>query len=224
MDFDTVFTMNALWIYLSILSDIDCLMMTRKSALHTVNALSEAQCGFRTGQGMVDMIFSLKQIQEKCIKQNRPLYTVFVDFTKAFDTVHRETLWKILWKIGYPDLFVHLIASLHKDMKASVSLNGELSKPFDVQNGVKQGCVLAPSLFLSKALNCAFAGCDKGVIIQSKSGATYSTQISLQPEPTPSWSESTCSLMTLLSLPTRMKACRKSSLILPPQQRPLGCR
>ena len=114
---------------------------------------------------------SLKQIQEKCIEQNKPLYMVFVDFTKAFDTVHRETLWKILRKIGCPDLFVDLIASLHKDMKASVSLKGELSKPFDVQNGVKQGCVLAPtlfSLFLSKVLDCAFAGCDKGVTIQSR--------------------------------------------------------
>ena len=87
------------------------------------------------------MIFSLKQIQEKCIEQN---------------------------------LFVDLIASLHKDMKASVSLKGELSKPFDVQNGVKQGCVLTPtlfSLFLSKVLDCAFAGCDEGVTIQSNLGA-----------------------------------------------------
>ena len=70
---------------------------------------------------------------------------VFVDFTKAFDTVHRETLRKILRKIGCPDVFVDLNASLHRDMKAFVSLKGELSKHFDVQNGVKQGCVLAPT-------------------------------------------------------------------------------
>ena len=38
------------------------------------NVLPETQCGFRPGQGTVDMIFSLKQIQEKCIEQNRPLY------------------------------------------------------------------------------------------------------------------------------------------------------
>ena len=59
-------------------------------------------------------------------------------------------------------------------MKASVSLKGELSKPFDVQHGAKQGCTLAPtlfSLFLSKVLDCAFAGCDKGVTIQSRLGA-----------------------------------------------------
>ena len=120
------------------------------------------------------MILSLKQIQEKCIEQNRPLYMVFVDFTMAFDTVHRETLWKLLRKIGCPDLFIDFIASLHKDMKASVSLKGGLSKLFDVQNRVKQGCVLAPtlfSLFLSKVLDCAFAGCNKGVTIQSRLGA-----------------------------------------------------
>ena len=62
--------------------------------------LPEAQCGFRGGRGTVDMIFSLKQIQEKCIEQNMPLYMVFVDFTKAFDTVNRSALWTILQKYG----------------------------------------------------------------------------------------------------------------------------
>jgi len=52
----------------------------------------ETQCGFRVGRGTTDMIFSLKQIQEKCIEQNIPLYMVFVDFTKAFDTVNRSLL------------------------------------------------------------------------------------------------------------------------------------
>ena len=59
-------------------------------------------------------------------------------------------------------------------MNASLSLKDELSKLFDVQNGVKQGCHLALtlfSLFLSKVLDCAFAGCDKGVTIQSRLGA-----------------------------------------------------
>ena len=124
------------------------ILLNRLSKL-AENVLPETQCGFHPGQGTVDMIFSLKQIQENCIEQNRPLYMAFVDFTKAFDTVHRETLWKILRKIGCPDLIVDLIVSLHKDMKASVSLKGEVSKPFDVQNGVKQGCVLARPCFLS---------------------------------------------------------------------------
>ena len=93
---------------------------------------------------------------------------VFEDFTKEFDAIHRETLWKILRKIGCPDIFADLIASLHNGMRAFVSLKGEFSEPFYVLNGVKQGCVLAPSLFslfLSKVLDCAFDGCDNGVQI-----------------------------------------------------------
>ena len=62
---------------------------------------------------------------------------VFLDFTKAFDTVHRKILWKILCKIGCPELFTDLVASLHYGKRASVSLKGQLSQPFDVLNEVK---------------------------------------------------------------------------------------
>ena len=120
------------------------------------------------------MIFSLKQIQEKCIEQNMPLYMVFVDFTKAFDTVNRSALWTTLRKLGCPDHFVHLITALHSDMNARVSLKGELGDPFGVKNGVKQGCVLAPTLFsiyLSIVLKHAFKDHKKGVLIQSRPGA-----------------------------------------------------
>ena len=42
------------------------------------------------------MIFCLRQLQERCIEQDRPLYMVFVDFSKAFDTVGRTGLWQLL--------------------------------------------------------------------------------------------------------------------------------
>lgn len=136
--------------------------------------LPEAQCGFRAGRGTVDMVFSLKQVQEKCIEQNMPLYMVFVDFTKAFDTVNRTALWKLLQRYGCPEKFTTLIKALHENMQARVSLNGELSDPFTVSNGVKQGCVLAPtlfSLFLTATLTHAFNDCNKGVLIQSRPNA-----------------------------------------------------
>ena len=47
----------------------------------------ESQCGFRSKRSTVDMIFSLRQLQEKCREQQKPLYIAFVDLTKAFDTV-----------------------------------------------------------------------------------------------------------------------------------------
>ena len=60
--------------------------------------LPESQGGFRSGRGTMDMIFCLRQTQEKCTEQNMPMYAVFIDFTKAFDTVSRDGLWQVLSK------------------------------------------------------------------------------------------------------------------------------
>ena len=54
--------------------------------------MPESQCGFRSNRGTVDMIFVLRQIQEKCREQNMGLYAAFVDLTKAFDTVSCDGL------------------------------------------------------------------------------------------------------------------------------------
>ena len=59
------------------------------------------------------MIFCLRQLQEKCTEQDRPLYMVFVDFTKAFDTVGRTGLWQLLRKYGCPEKFTTMIEALH---------------------------------------------------------------------------------------------------------------
>ena len=54
--------------------------------------IPESQCGFRKDRGTIDMIFTARQLQEKCQEQNVDLYMTFVDLTKAFDTVSREGL------------------------------------------------------------------------------------------------------------------------------------
>ena len=95
------------------------------------------------------MIFCLRQLQERCIEQERPLYMVFVDFIKAFDTGGRTGLWQLLRKNGCPEKFTKMIKALHTGMMANVSIGGEVSESFSVTNGVKQGFVLAPTLFSS---------------------------------------------------------------------------
>ena len=72
----------------------------------------QKQCGFRTGRGTMDMIFSAHQLQEKCMEQRVPIYQVFLDLTKAFDPVNRSALWIILEKLGYPSGFVDCLASI----------------------------------------------------------------------------------------------------------------
>ena len=95
----------------------------------------ESQCGFRPGRGTTNMIFAVRQIQEKCREQNQDLYMVFVDLTKAFNTVNHDGLWKILHKLGCPEKFVSLIRSFHEGMLARVQECGESSDPFPVTNG-----------------------------------------------------------------------------------------
>ena len=56
----------------------------------------ESQCGFRAHRSMVDMIFSVGQLQEKCCEQQRPFYIAFIELTKAYDLVSREGLFEIL--------------------------------------------------------------------------------------------------------------------------------
>ena len=82
--------------------------------------LPEAQCGFRPGRSTVDMIFVMRQLQEKCIEPNMPLYSVFIDLTKAFDTIGREALWTVLERTGCPPKFVKIIKLFHVGMTCQV--------------------------------------------------------------------------------------------------------
>jgi hypothetical protein len=78
------------------------ILLNRLNAHLERDLLPESQCGFRAGRSTADMIFAARQLQEKCQEQNVGLYTTFVDLTKAFDTVCREGLWKIMSKFGCP--------------------------------------------------------------------------------------------------------------------------
>ena len=84
--------------------------------------------------------------------------------SKAFDTVNREALWVVLGNAVVLPKFVSMIKSLHADMKARVNFGGALSEPFNVDNGVKQGDLSAPTLFaiyFAAMLSYAFKGFPK---------------------------------------------------------------
>ena len=109
--------------------------------------LPESQCGFRPSRSTSDMVVSLRQLQEKSVEQSRPLYVVFIDVTKAFDTVSRSGLYNILKLLGCPETLLSILVAFHENMKARVQFDGSMSKTFPICRGVKQGCVLAPTLF-----------------------------------------------------------------------------
>ena len=101
--------------------------------------------GLDKGAVTADMIFAERQLQDKCQEQNFGLYTTFEDLTKAFNTVCREGLWKIMAK--FMEKFISMVRRFHDGMQASVQDDGEHSQPLAVTNGVKQDRVPAPTLF-----------------------------------------------------------------------------
>ena len=100
-----------------------------------------------------------------------PMYAVFIHFNKAFDTVSREGPWIVLRSVGCREKVINLIKSSHDKMQAQTSYGSEFSIMFDVTNGTKQDCVLAPLLFalyLAAILETAFNDTRKGIYIQTR--------------------------------------------------------
>ncbi|XP_052238523.1 uncharacterized protein LOC127849810 [Dreissena polymorpha] len=88
-----------------------------------------------------------EEILEQSHEWNRSLYVVFVYFEKAFDRLHRDSLWKILRHYGIPQKLVNVIRSLYENFECRVIHNNQVTEPFKVETGVKQGCILLPLLF-----------------------------------------------------------------------------
>ena len=131
----------------------------------------EAQCAFRAERSTIDMIFFLRQLQEKCREQRRPLYIAFIDLSKAFDLVSRSGLFTLLQRIGRLLKLLRMITSFHEEMRGTVQHDGFSSDPFPIKSGVKQGCVLAPNLFgilFSLLLRYAFSESEEGTYMHTR--------------------------------------------------------
>ena len=72
---------------------------------------------------------------------------VFIDLTKAFDLVSRRGLFQLLEKIGCPPKLLSMITAFHSNIKSTVLYDGAVSYAFPIKSGVKQACLLAPTLF-----------------------------------------------------------------------------
>ena len=102
--------------------------------------VSEAQFGFRT----TDAIFILNTAIQSRKKRGKQLYTCFVYFSKAFDTVDHRLLWSKLASYGLSSTMLNILQSVYGQASSRVTLNSE---EFLYRNGVRQGCNLSSLLF-----------------------------------------------------------------------------
>jgi len=132
---------------LSIVGKVYAIILAKRVAQQVESELLEEQCGFRAGRGLADAVFTLRQVMGQSEQRRLPLHLAFVDLKKAFDSVDRESLWKVLRVYGVHEHLILLVKGLHEGSQAAVRLDGTLGPWFDISRGVKQGCVLAPLLF-----------------------------------------------------------------------------
>jgi hypothetical protein len=133
---------------LSIPSKIFCKILLSRIERAIDAVLRDEQAGFRKGRGCTDQIFALRNIIEQCLEWNTSLCINFIDFRKAFDSIHRDSLWTILRSYGIPPKIVELISMFYQHFECSVLLDNSQTEWFTVKTGVRQGCILSPILFL----------------------------------------------------------------------------
>ena len=111
-------------------------------------ALRKEKAGFRKNRSTDEQISILSNIMEQVNEWQATLYTHFVDFEKAFDSIHRDGLWRIMKAYGISDKLIIMVKIMYDDFEYSILDEGEQKRWFMITTGVKQGCVMSGSLFL----------------------------------------------------------------------------
>ena len=75
------------------------------------------------------------------------IYSCFIDYTKAFDCMDHNKLWKILQEVGIPDYLIYLLRNLFAGQEATVRTGHGKTDWFQIGKVVCQGCILSPCLF-----------------------------------------------------------------------------
>lgn len=99
------------------------------------------------GRSTIDQIFIMKELASKYWEYNRDLFIVFIDFTKAYDSIDRSKLWSLMKKFKFSDKIIKLIKLCVNDSKGKVKVGREYTEIFEINTGVRQGDGLSPILF-----------------------------------------------------------------------------
>ena len=104
----------------------------------------DVPAGFRKGRGTRDQIANIRSIIEKAREFQKNIYFCFIDYTKAFDCVDHNKLWKILQEMGIPVHLICLLRNVHAGQEAIIRTGHGTTDWFQIQKGVHLGCTWSP--------------------------------------------------------------------------------
>ena len=131
-------------------------VLANRLKLHLPAIISREQTAFIPGRNMGENVMLLQLLPHLLRLHGRSAYAVFCDFRKAYDTVDRGFLLRIMEQLGVGPGFLAWARLLLRDTRSKALVNGHLSGPAAFEAGVRQGCPLAPLLylFIGQALLC----------------------------------------------------------------------
>jgi hypothetical protein len=100
------------------------------------------------GRSIIDNVFLAIVSMEWAVETNQPMVMLFLDFEKAYDRVEWGFLEGSLTTLGFDSTWVRWIWALYTDSWCTVGVNGQTSAPFKLSRSIRQGCPLAPFLYL----------------------------------------------------------------------------
>ena len=109
--------------------------------------LPDVQAGFGKSRRTRDQNANICWIIEKKWEFQENIYFCFIDYTKAFDCVDHNKLWKILQEMGIPDHLPCLLRNLYTGQEATVRTGHETTDLFQIGKGLCQGCIMSPCFF-----------------------------------------------------------------------------
>ena len=109
--------------------------------------LGEEQNGFRRGRSGMENVYVMKEIIERSKRNGSKLYMTFLDIEKAYDGINRENLMKLLQHIGTDEKIINILKDMYKDNKMKFRLGEIETEWMDNNSGVRQGCMVSPTLF-----------------------------------------------------------------------------
>ena len=109
--------------------------------------LPDVQAGFRKVRGTRDQIANICWIIEKAREFQKNIHFCFIDYTKVFNCVDHNKLWKILKEMGISDHLTCLLRNLYARQEATVRSGHGSMNCFQIEKGVRQGCILSSCLF-----------------------------------------------------------------------------
>ena len=112
--------------FTTFINKIFCRMLLERIKKGVDKKLRKKQAGFQPNRSTTEQIFSLRNILEQANECRAGLYAHFLDFEKAFNSVHRESLWNIMRSYGIPDKMVRVIADIYARCECAV-VDGNLS-------------------------------------------------------------------------------------------------